>query len=91
MTSPISYYGGKKTLASTIIDLFPHHDQYVEPFFGGGAVFFAKSPTDNETINDMDGRVINFYRCCADPNEFNKLQQRIKSTLHTDRIGMKRK
>ena len=41
----LSYFGGKKRLAPEIVNLFPHdyeHLHYVEPFFGGGAVFFKK-------------------------------------------------
>ena len=42
MRTPISYYGGKQRMASKIVALMPPHTVYVEPFFGGGAVFFAK-------------------------------------------------
>lgn len=42
MKTPLTYYGGKQRLAQTIIDMMPKHKIYCEPFFGGGAVFFAK-------------------------------------------------
>lgn len=42
MKTPISYYGGKQRLAPIIVARIPEHDIYVEPFFGGGAVFFTK-------------------------------------------------
>ena len=36
--------GGKILLKDRIIRLFPPHRCYVEPFFGGGQVFFGKKP-----------------------------------------------
>jgi len=85
----ISYYGGKQRMASKIVPLIPHHLMYVEPFFGGGAVFFAKgkpkvsnSDYGHEIINDKDERLINFYRCFQ--NNFGELYQRIVWTLHSE-------
>ena len=40
--TPITYYGGKQQLVSTILPMIPSHRVYCEPYFGGGAVFFAK-------------------------------------------------
>lgn len=62
MKTPIAYYGGKQQLASRIIGLIPEHRIYVEPFFGGGAVFWAKEPSEVEIVNDTNGELINFYR-----------------------------
>ena len=62
MKTPISYYGGKQTLAKTIVGLIPPHRLYCEPFMGGGAIFFAKEPATVEIINDTNGELINFYR-----------------------------
>lgn len=44
-----------------ILPLIPQHKVYCEPFFGGGAVFWAKEPTEAEIINDYNGMVVNFY------------------------------
>ena len=38
------------------------HTRYVEPFFGAGSVFFAKTPVAHEVINDVDGELVNFLR-----------------------------
>jgi DNA adenine methylase len=59
--TPISYYGGKQTMLKHILPLLPEHEIYVEPFFGGGAVFWAKQPATVEVINDFNGMVVNFY------------------------------
>ena len=34
---------------------------YIEPFAGSGAVFFNKNPGAVETINDLDGDVVNLF------------------------------
>lgn len=66
MRPPFAYYGGKTGLARRIVDLMPPHRVYIEPFFGSGAVLFAKTPTDHEIINDLDGAVVAFFRCLRD-------------------------
>lgn len=45
-----------------ILPLFPEHREYLEPFIGSGAVFLNKKPAKVECINDLDGRLINFFR-----------------------------
>jgi len=82
MKTPISYYGGKQMLVSEILPLFPPHVQYVEPFIGGGAVFFAKGRSDNEVINDLSGDVTNFYWQLK--TNFSALQAMISGTLHSE-------
>lgn len=61
MKTPISYYGGKQSMLKHILPLIPEHTIYIEPFFGGGAVFWAKEPINAEIINDYNGLVMNFY------------------------------
>jgi DNA adenine methylase len=84
MKTPISYYGGKQRLVPEILPLFPPHNQYVEPFTGGGAVFFAKKRSKHEVINDLDKRLVNFYRVVKDEEKFLKLQEMIRGTLHSE-------
>lgn len=62
MKTPISYYGGKQAMLKHILPLIPKHQIYVEPFFGGGAVFWAKEQSQVEIVNDSNGNVINFYQ-----------------------------
>jgi DNA adenine methylase len=66
MKPPFRYYGGKGRLASWIVAMMPPHRSYIEPFFGAGAVLFAKPPAKNELVNDLDGMVVNFYRILRD-------------------------
>ncbi len=64
MVGPLSYIGGKRTLAKEIIALFPEHTTYVEAFSGGAQVLFHKEPSKVEVLNDLDGEVVNFFRVC---------------------------
>lgn len=54
--------GGKTRLAKLIASLIPEHEKYVEPFVGGGAVFFAKQSSEKEVLNDLDGGIVASYR-----------------------------
>lgn len=62
MRPPFAYYGGKVGLAPIIVDLLPPHRVYIEPFFGAGAVLFAKRPSAHEIVNDVDGDIVTFFR-----------------------------
>lgn len=63
MKALTKYPGSKWGIADRIISFFPDHHSYLEPFFGSGAVFFKKSPSNIETINDLDGNVVNLFEC----------------------------
>lgn len=67
--APFTYFGGKARLADDIIALFPPHRVYIEPFFGSGAVFFAKRPATHEIINDVDDAIVAFFRVLRDNPE----------------------
>lgn len=64
---PILKWAGGKT--QMLGDLFPKvptsYGRYIEPFFGGGAMFFALQP-ENAVIADSNPELINMYREVAD-------------------------
>ena len=63
MTRPVlCWVGGKTKLKKKIISRIPNHDQYIEPFVGGGSVFFDKPPSKHEVINDKNKSLIKFYK-----------------------------
>lgn len=57
----IKYPGGKGRLASLIIRHLPEHETYVEPFAGGGAVFFRKPSSKKSVLSDKDPFSIEFF------------------------------
>ncbi len=63
---PIAYFGGKVTLAPRIVEAFPAHGHYVEPFAGSLSVLLAKPRSRMETANDLDGDIVHFFTTLRD-------------------------
>ena len=78
MNAILKYPGGKWRISKWIISHFPEHKVYVEPYFGSGAVFFNKEPSYIETINDVDGNIVNLFKVCREYPD--KLAQLIELT-----------
>jgi DNA adenine methylase len=72
MVNPIlKWAGGKRQLIPEIINLFPNDYKqrtYHEPFFGSGAVFFKIKPKKG-SINDINSRLMKFYKIVRDKPE----------------------
>ena len=84
MKTPITYYGGKQQMVKHILPLITEHKIYTESFFGGGAIFFAKEKSKIETVNDMNGELINFYRVVKE--QFPALKKLVSATLHSRKL-----
>lgn len=69
MKAILKYPGSKWRLAQWIIGHFPEHHSYLEPFFGSGAVLFNKPRSNIETVNDLDGNVVNLFRWIKNDTE----------------------
>ncbi|MFJ8815463.1 DNA adenine methylase [Amycolatopsis thermoflava] len=70
MKPPFAYFGGKTKLAHQIAATFPPHEHYVEPYGGSLAVLLAKARSRMETVNDLDGDLMTFWRVLRDqPDE----------------------
>lgn len=63
---PFPYFGGKANLAERIVALLPAAGHYVEVFCGSLAVLLAKPRTTMETVNDLDGDLVHFFRILRD-------------------------
>ena len=80
--APLPYFGGKSIvgvqgLGRWIFDLLPpvvEGQTYVEPFAGMLSMLLARPMAYNEVVNDLDGRVYNFWQCLRDePDELARL------------------
>jgi DNA adenine methylase len=84
ISPPIKWHGGKTYLAARIIALMPAHIHYVEPFFGGGAVFFRKPDNfvagHSEVINDIYLELVNFWRVLQSETQFIEFERRMNLT-----------
>lgn len=67
--APFPYFGGKTRLAERIVPLLPAHGHYVEPYAGSLAVLLAKPRAKMETVNDLDGHLMTFWRVLRDQPE----------------------
>ena len=69
LTAPFPYFGAKSAIASRVWEAFGNPGNYVEPFFGSGAVLLSRPDVGRvETANDACGFVPNAWRAIsADP------------------------
>jgi site-specific DNA-adenine methylase len=63
LVAPFPWFGGKRTIAAEVWARLGRVENYIEPFFGSGAVLLARpdAPT-TETVNDVDHFLVNFWR-----------------------------
>ena len=55
--------GGKTMMRKQIVDNFPEDIEiYIEPFVGGGSVFFYKNPSPVEVLNDNDKDLMTVFK-----------------------------
>lgn len=74
----VKWAGGKTQLLPEIFKLIPKSfKDYYEPFVGGGSVVLALHP-NNVTINDLNGELINVYRCFVNEDSFERLKVLLK-------------
>src|SRR5271157_42331 len=67
LKAPFPYFGGKSRAASLVWPRFGQVRNYVEPFFGSGAMLLARPEwAGTETVNDADGLLSNFWRALKD-------------------------
>jgi len=57
----LKWPGGKSREIAQIYGMIPDHKRYIEPFFGGGALFFHLQPK-SALINDNSRDLMFFYR-----------------------------
>ena len=69
----LKWAGGKASLLRQLEEFFPHEiDRYIEPFLGGGAVFFHlkhRFPDMRPFLRDSNKELINCYRVVRDRPE----------------------
>lgn len=70
LKAPFPWYGGKSRVADLVWSRFGDTLNYVEPFFGSGAVLLKRPfPVHTETVNDKDAYLANFWRATQEDPE----------------------
>ena len=78
----LKWAGGKQQLVNIINNHMPtKYGKYIEPFFGGGALFFSNHPT-NAIISDINPELINLYNCIA--NDVDQVITFLKNLQNTE-------
>ena len=73
LRAPFPWFGGKRKAAEMVWERLGDVGNYVEPFFGSGAMLLERPEEHHwprtETVNDYDGHLANFWRALqADPD-----------------------
>lgn len=76
----LRYHGGKWRLAPWLLQHYPPHTVYIEPFGGGASVLLQKSRSPVEVYNDLDQQIVNFFRVLRDPLQAERLAQLVRLT-----------
>jgi len=77
----VPWFGGKRNLASRIVELLGKHRIYWEPFCGSMAVLMAKPSCVMETVNDLHGDLINLAKVVQDQRLGPQLYRRLRRTF----------
>lgn len=82
---PFRYPGGKYYALPLLAPFWNavSHDEYREPFVGGGSVFFTKEKSKFNIINDVDTELVTTYRVMQDPLKREELLQRLTAEIAT--------
>ncbi len=91
MNPALKYRGGKSREIPRFLQYIPDDfNRYIEPFFGGGAVYFHIEP-DNAIINDINDRLMMFYRQLRDEYpEMRKQLDELQRQYETNQLAYKK-
>jgi DNA adenine methylase len=82
--SPFRYPGGKFYGLKFLLPFLDRpHDEYREPFVGGGSIFFAKPPASVSWLNDLDAALVTTYQQIADPTAATRLAKMYETEVAT--------
>jgi len=81
--APIRWFGGKGNMIAKLMRHVPLGGRpYCEPYMGAASLFFARPPAPVEVLNDLDGDLVNLFRCLQNPETFAELRHRLLYTLY---------
>jgi DNA adenine methylase len=83
LRAPIGWVGGKGQMIAKLRKHVPLGGKpYCEPYMGAASLFFSRDPAPAEVLNDMDGDLVNLFRCLQDKKLFEELKWKIQYTIY---------
>lgn len=76
--------GNKSAIAEKIVQQFPQHQLYIEPFFGAGGLFFNKPKAKQNILNDLDNDVFNLFTIIKETPDL--LLEKLEITPYSDAV-----
>lgn len=76
--------GSKNKIAKTIVERFPFHHVYLEPFFRTGSIYFTKKKSIHNFLNDIDDEVFNLWQVYT--HKYSDLLEQIKSLPNSESL-----
>jgi DNA adenine methylase len=84
LRAPVLWCGGKGKMVAKLMRHVPLGGRpYCEPYMGAATLFFARPPAPVEVLNDLDGDLVNLFRCLQDKEKFPELKHRLLYTLYS--------
>jgi DNA adenine methylase len=77
----LRWHGGKWLLAPWIIEQFPPHVTYIEPFGGAASVLLRKDRSFIEIFNDLDDDLFNLFQVLQDADASGRIVRKLGLTL----------
>ncbi|MCK7485551.1 MAG: DNA adenine methylase [Bacillus subtilis] len=75
---PVKWAGGKRQIIDVLKSKMPPvYNLYIEPFFGGGALFFDILPK-RAIINDINKELLSIYKSLTNKGDFELLVEALK-------------
>jgi len=84
LRAPFVWFGGKGLMIKKLMNHVPLGGKpYCEPFAGAASLFFARPPAPVEVLNDIDGDIVNLFKCLQDKKTFDELSHKLRYTLYS--------
>lgn len=79
----VQWYGGKGNMLQKLLPLIPRTPVYVEPYGGAASIMTNLPPAPCEVYNDLDGHLVNLFRVLQNPEQRERLLDRLRYTPYS--------
>lgn len=80
------WFGAKRTIAGSIVEVLGPHKSYWEPFCGSMAVLLSKPLSRCEAVNDLHADLVNLARVIKCPTLGPKFYRQLRRTLFSEAL-----